>query len=147
MFDEDFRAYGFEDIELAFRLVNKGLRVLYNPGAVGYHYKHLAYADVCHRAGLVSAASELFETKEAGRYLKERGSRGGSLSWKRRVKKALAKFMAFMAPFLAPFTSLLDTQIRLPREVYRTLYHCLVVPKAQRKFQKSKLDRGNSKRT
>ena len=136
MFDEEFRAYGFEDIELSYRLFNQGFRVLYNPKALGYHYKRMTYADVCRRAELVIAASELFESKEAGKYLKELRSRRGLLSTKRKIIRGLAKFIA---PFVAPLTPVLDTQISLPKEVYRAIYHCLVVPRAQKKIESSKI--------
>ena len=49
MFDENFRAYGYEDTELAYRLFRQGLRVRYNPRAVGYHYKHFSYAEARRR--------------------------------------------------------------------------------------------------
>jgi hypothetical protein len=135
MFDEDFRGYGWEDVELGYRLMKKGFRLLYNSDAIGHHYKHMSFADVCRRAELVCAASALLETKEAGRHMKERESRGEALSWKRKLKRAVAKLVA---PFLVPLTPLLDTQIRLPREVYQTLYMYHVLPKAQARFNSSK---------
>ena len=135
-FDEDFRAYGFEDIELSYRLFNKGLRVLYNPKAVGYHYKRMTYADVCRRAELVITATDLFESKEAGKHLKELRSRGRLFSIKRRMKKVLTKFIG---PFVAPLTPLLDTQIPLPKEVYKAIYHCLTVPRAQENIERNRL--------
>lgn len=36
-FDEDFQEYGWEDIELSTRLVEKGMRLIYEPRAVSYH--------------------------------------------------------------------------------------------------------------
>ena len=45
-FDEDFRTYGWEDTELGYRLIRRGLRLLYNPNAVGYHYKYISFADL-----------------------------------------------------------------------------------------------------
>lgn len=41
-FDTDFSAYGWEDIELGYRLSKEMcLRVKYEPGALGYHLHHL----------------------------------------------------------------------------------------------------------
>ncbi|MDR7485160.1 MAG: glycosyltransferase [Armatimonadota bacterium] len=37
-FDEGFRGYGWEDIELAFRMVADGVTLRYEPTALGYHY-------------------------------------------------------------------------------------------------------------
>lgn len=39
MFDEGFTELGWEDIEFGIRLKRLGLRVRFNPRAIGYHYK------------------------------------------------------------------------------------------------------------
>ncbi|MGE5575819.1 MAG: glycosyltransferase family 2 protein [Syntrophothermus sp.] len=39
LFDEDFREYGWEDLELGYRLRRLGLKAVPCPGAKGYHYK------------------------------------------------------------------------------------------------------------
>jgi glycosyltransferase involved in cell wall biosynthesis len=39
LFDEDFKEYGWEDLELGLRLKQLGLATRYNPKAIGYHYK------------------------------------------------------------------------------------------------------------
>jgi GT2 family glycosyltransferase len=36
-YDESFRQYGSEDLELGYRLARSGVRFVYNPRAVGYH--------------------------------------------------------------------------------------------------------------
>jgi GT2 family glycosyltransferase len=36
-YDESFRQYGSEDLELGYRLARAGVRFVYNPRAVGYH--------------------------------------------------------------------------------------------------------------
>ncbi len=36
-FDEDFKSAAYEDLELGYRLGKKGLQLLYNPRALGYH--------------------------------------------------------------------------------------------------------------
>ena len=118
-FDEDFRAYGYEDYELGFRLANKGLRLLYNPDAVGYHHKVVSFADVCRRAHLVAEAERVLSTKEAGAYFSERAARTRQ-SFGIRIGKFLAIRLAFA---LAPLKPLLDTQVPLPRFAYRALYY------------------------
>ncbi|MDR7422324.1 MAG: glycosyltransferase [Armatimonadota bacterium] len=37
-FDETFRGYGWEDIELAFRLARAGVTLRFEPAAIGWHY-------------------------------------------------------------------------------------------------------------
>jgi GT2 family glycosyltransferase len=37
-FDQSFPYYGWEDIDLGYRLVKAGIPILYNPKAVGYHH-------------------------------------------------------------------------------------------------------------
>jgi len=118
-FDEDFRAYGFEDIELCYRMQKNGPRVLYNPKAVGYHYKQMSFADACRRAEQVALARRVFETKEAGVYLadlerKERSKPGGE------VRKFLVRWFV---PVLTPLRPLLDSRIRLPKRVYAAFYN------------------------
>lgn len=39
LFDESFDELGWEDVEFGIRLKRRGLRVRFNPRAVGYHYK------------------------------------------------------------------------------------------------------------
>jgi GT2 family glycosyltransferase len=55
-FDEDFRHAAFEDTELAYRMQQRGLRIVYRPTARTYHHhattfeQHLARQRVCGRA-------------------------------------------------------------------------------------------------
>jgi glycosyltransferase involved in cell wall biosynthesis len=144
MFDENFQAAAFEDTELGYRLINKGLRVLYNPQAIGYHYKRLSYADVCRRQELVCAASVLFETTEAGRYLKDRASRAKPITLKHRLKRAMARVIT---PFLVLLTPLLDTHVRLPWMVYYVLYSRHIEPKAQASLERSRPRHEDAKAT
>lgn len=39
MFEESFREYGYEDLEMGLRLRNLGLKMRFNNSAIGYHYK------------------------------------------------------------------------------------------------------------
>lgn len=38
--DEDFREYGWEDVDFGYRAHKAGLRIMYNPRAIGYHAFH-----------------------------------------------------------------------------------------------------------
>jgi GT2 family glycosyltransferase len=127
IFDEDFRSYGYEDLELGYRLTKRGLRLVYNPHAVGYHYKYISFADACRREELTLAADKVFRTKEAGVYFAEMMARRRS-SFTYRTQKVL---VSWLAPALAPLKRLLDTQVPLPWAVYRALYHHYCVQKAK----------------
>ena len=48
-FDEGFREYGWEDIELSLRLKKMGMRLHFAPEAVGYHYHHMSIRDFVRR--------------------------------------------------------------------------------------------------
>ena len=117
-FDEDFRSYGYEDVELGYRLIKRGLRLLYNPDALGYHYKYISFADACRRAKGVVAARKFFETKEAGMVFARMGAqkKAGLAS---RLKRLSVRTLV---PFLSPIKPLLDSQLRLPRILYRAFY-------------------------
>jgi len=47
-FDEDFRAYGHEDYELAVRLLRAGVELVYSAEAVAYHHYAKDFAAVAH---------------------------------------------------------------------------------------------------
>ena len=59
VFDERFRSYGFEDSELSYRLMKKGYQPLYNPSAIGYHYKRLRFSDMCNYLKCVATTANL----------------------------------------------------------------------------------------
>jgi glycosyltransferase involved in cell wall biosynthesis len=135
MFDENFRAYGYEDIELGYRLISKGLRVLYNPAAIGFHYKRLSYADACRRQESLCAAMVQFEQTEAGRALRGHALQLKPPTLKRKLTLAMAKIIT---PLLVPLIPLLDTHIGLPRVVYSLVYFFHVAPRAQARFVRSR---------
>ncbi len=55
LFDEDF-PYGCQDTDLAFRLVDAGVRILYEPEAVGYHNHPVEIEGYCKRQLAVGAS-------------------------------------------------------------------------------------------
>lgn len=40
MFDENFRGWGYEDLELGYRLEKRGLRIVFNAKAIAYHHHY-----------------------------------------------------------------------------------------------------------
>jgi GT2 family glycosyltransferase len=65
-FDEDFRIYGYEDYELALRLTQAGVRLIYSPEALAYQYYDKDLADLA-RDGIANGRTAvLFASKHAG---------------------------------------------------------------------------------
>lgn len=59
-YSDKFRNYGLEDLELGYRLEKKGLRVIYNPDAVVYHYHHYSFEQFCSRMRNVGISAVIF---------------------------------------------------------------------------------------
>jgi hypothetical protein len=116
VFDERFQAYGYEDVELGYRLVKKGFRMIYNPDAIGYHYKRISFSDMCRRVRTMSTTSNLkiFEGTEAGIHYLERQERRR----KSRKYQLQKKFTEILVPCLAPLKPLLDSRLPLPGFIY-----------------------------
>lgn len=131
LFDETFRGYGYEDLELGSRLARKDFRIIYNDAAIGEHYKRMTYADARRREESICLAALRLENTEGGRYLEEQSSPAKPITLKLKLRKS---FAAAAAPFLLPLVPLLDTQVRLPWIIYRILYYHHVVPRAQANF-------------
>jgi GT2 family glycosyltransferase len=62
-FDEDFREYGWEDIELSVRLKRLGMRLVYNPKAMAYHFHPTTLASFIQRQRRVGHSAWGFYTK------------------------------------------------------------------------------------
>lgn len=62
-FDEDFREYGWEDIELSLRLKERGLKIVYNPEALAYHFHPTSLASFCQRQMKVGYSALCFFNK------------------------------------------------------------------------------------
>lgn len=62
-FDEDFDVYGWEDIELGFRLEQSGVSLYYNAEAVAYHHHPVGIPSFCERQRNVGRASNIFIQK------------------------------------------------------------------------------------
>ena len=133
LFDEEFKSAGFEDTELGYRLENKGLKLLYNPRAVGHHYKFVSFADACRRAKVMAAAHRLFATKEASQYVAE--------LYQRRERRLFMKVRRLLGMLLIPLAAilkpLLDTRVVLPRFMYRKIYYYFAVLPAEREARRA----------
>ena len=116
LFDERFLAYGYEDLEFGYRLAKKGIRMIYNPGAVGYHYKQVSFSEMCRRVKTMSTTPslEIFASTEAGMEYLERQERRRK-SRKYRLQKEVTKKLV---PLLSAFRPLLDSRVPLPGFIY-----------------------------
>lgn len=123
-FDEEFAGYGWEDTELGYRLQQRGLRLLYNPAAKAYHYKHMTFAEASERAQRVALAFRIFEQKDAGKHLlKLMEAESGAVPPRGRTRRLLSPLLRpLKRGLLSPLKLLLDTQVPLPWSVYRKLY-------------------------
>jgi glycosyltransferase involved in cell wall biosynthesis len=120
IFDERFRWYGYEDVELSYRLTKKGFRMLVNPHCVGYHHKRVTFNDMCRRGWLMATTPsyKVFETTEAGQqYLANDAQRRAGRKYRTQVMLA-----RIVVPLLFPLKPLLDSHIPLPSAIYAAFY-------------------------
>ncbi len=117
-FDEAFKRAAFEDTELGYRLSKSGMRLLYNPGAIAYHYQFFLFQDACQKWLASAPATQMFFRTEAGRQslkeIREKQSRGSYV-----IAKAIAPRVAKM---LSPLRRLLDSRLPLPTVLYELFF-------------------------
>jgi GT2 family glycosyltransferase len=127
LFDENFRAYGWEDIEFSYRLYKEGWRLRYNPGAIGYHHKFETFDQSLHRMEQVWKKSwPVYLRTESGRHydsLRRAQSEQPSLDNKPRLTRIVSRAKVAAAHLLKP---LMDTRFKLPARCYdfAWYHHC-----------------------
>jgi len=127
LFEEGIRYH--EDVELAERLSHHGLRVVYNPDALGYHYHYLEeaeYLGVGRREG-TALAKWYRKAPHLGAELASIGF-PGTASRMRRFKYFLADCL--INPVTRPLIlklarSLADSHEKIARALYRKLFQSL----------------------
>jgi glycosyltransferase involved in cell wall biosynthesis len=62
-FDESFTGYGHEDLELGYRIEADGMKILYEPRAVNYHWHPVPYAEQKERMELAGRSTVRFYRK------------------------------------------------------------------------------------
>jgi glycosyltransferase involved in cell wall biosynthesis len=62
-FDENFTGYGHEDLELGYRLQEAGIRILYEPRAVNYHWHPVPYDEQKKKMALAGRSTVRFYRK------------------------------------------------------------------------------------
>ncbi|MGH9357171.1 MAG: hypothetical protein ACRD10_13665, partial [Terriglobia bacterium] len=121
------------DTEFGYRLGNKGLRLLYNPGAIGYHLKQLTFDEDCRRLQQLGITRAIFDAK-VGKEVYEQAQRPhpkATLTY--RCKLAIARTLV---PVLFPLKPLLDSRIPMPGIVYRAFHH-YYAERADRKLEEN----------
>jgi len=63
MFDEGFEGYGWEDIELGYRLAKKGVKINYLRSAVNYHIHAYSFSDNCRIMKMAGCSAVRFYRK------------------------------------------------------------------------------------
>ena len=111
-FDEDFKVAAYEDSELGYRLGKAGMRLLYNPRALAFHYQTLTFEDACRRARKCAVAEMVFKQKEAGIHYYSSHPLQKVSTLKTRVAK----------PFLWPLKRMMNRRIPLPWSIYRAVF-------------------------
>lgn len=71
LFDSDFKFAAWEDIELAYRLMKRGMRLVFNKNARGYHCHNVSFASFRKRQELCGVSAHIFYSKhnELGEFL------------------------------------------------------------------------------
>ncbi len=113
VFDEDFDSYGWEDIELGYRLKNQGMRLCFESGAAAYHDHPTDVHSFCLRQFNVGKSSRFFLQKhpELQPFL-------GGEDLDRWLKyRTPVKFLSHLAGFLD------QKHIRLPHKFYKLILH------------------------
>jgi GT2 family glycosyltransferase len=126
-FDEQFRSYGWEDIEFSYRLYQRGWRLRYHPDALGYHYKFETFDQTLRRVEQVWQKSWLVYSKtESGRrFVELQESQNMGLPIKRSgpLSDSIKQSKRAVARILRP---LMDSKLTLPDRLYDFVWyhHC-----------------------
>ena len=128
VFNENLRRYGWEDLELSYRLVAKGYRLLYNPAAVGYHYKFESFENTRLRIENLYRAWPVFAQTEAGQRFLElwREDKRRPAGLTRATLRKLLKPLKSAA--MAAFKPFVDTRLPLPDRLYDMVFYHYVTP-------------------
>ncbi|MFA6024671.1 MAG: glycosyltransferase family 2 protein [Candidatus Gracilibacteria bacterium] len=63
-FDPDFKVYGWEDIELGYRLSQRGMKLMYKPEALAHHDHFMSEDSLKDRAFKIGKSAVLFQKKQ-----------------------------------------------------------------------------------
>jgi glycosyltransferase involved in cell wall biosynthesis len=127
IFSENFRTYGYEDVELNYRLTQNGYKLLYNPAAIGYHNKYETVDDTIRRVNSLYNSWPEFARTEAGQHFLQL-YRGGKEKSGKRPRGLFKTLFAPIKPLAAHLVKpLFDTHIPLPYWIYEQAFYQHVV--------------------
>jgi len=121
IFDENFREYGWEDLELSYRLYRHGFKMLYSGEALGFHYKFETFDDTLRRALSLNRSLAVFANTDAGRSFLEGKNRQSKP--RRRTSLAVGLLRPFKRPVVLLFRYLIDTRIPFPARIYEYVFY------------------------
>jgi len=109
LFDPRFKTYGWEDIELGYRLARRGVKIVYEPEADAAHYHPTnlkSFARRQYRAGVTGALFYRLHP-ELGEFLQvPRASQPPEPGWRRALRRLLCRMMEPLPE--APWPELYD---------------------------------------
>jgi len=112
-FDEDFGVYGWEDIELGFRLHQDGMRLCFEPRATAVHEHPVTIKDFCRRQIDVGISSKVFLEKHP--QLRNFLNDNNIEKWAK--LHLLAKISAFIIDVFD------QKHIKMPHKIYKFILH------------------------
>jgi GT2 family glycosyltransferase len=123
-FDESFTGYGHEDLELGYRLQQAGVRIVYEPRAINYHWQAIPYEEQKQKMELAGRSTVRFYRKHRSFVVQARlgmtplslGLHGalarvpGAVSWLERAgeRNGLARTIAYQYHYLNGVKAALD---------------------------------------
>ena len=113
-FDESFPFASHEDLELGYRLANKGMRMIYLPEAAGYHHHLLTIEGITRRIYLMGFSAAL--------YWKKVDDRGGPI---RQILRSVIARAVSLPPGVALWKTLRNKQFNQEQQ-YPLLWHILL---------------------
>jgi GT2 family glycosyltransferase len=123
IFSESFKTYGYEDIELSYRLCKQGYKILYAPTAIGYHNKFETFEDTLVRVEKLYQSWPEFAKTEAGKsFLKlwqDGRAQAGRVN-ESATKKMLRPLKNAMVPI---FRQVIDSHIPFPNWIYEQVFY------------------------
>jgi glycosyltransferase involved in cell wall biosynthesis len=132
MFNEIFQQYGWEDVEMSYRLYEEGFRMFYEPAALGHHYKYETFADTLRRVRKANQSMAVFATTDAGRcYIRQVHSTPRVAASRSAKEAAKGLLRPLRAPLMRLLRWLADTRIPLPSKVYSRVFFYYVNQRPQ----------------
>ena len=113
-FDESFPYASHEDLELGYRLASEGMRMIYEPRAVGSHFHRLTVQGTARRIYLMGYSAELFWQKV--------GDRGSRI---KQAARSLISLLASTPPGVALWKRLTEKSFDRDKN-YTTQWHTLL---------------------